>query len=363
MTTYHLSFQEYLDLNEAGLLQKWQNRILGRDEEGRTSLDKAHLTRHASDITGAATAATGIAQKGTKLAVNVATGNVVGAAVSIWGLISDAISGGSKAYKATKAALYVTEVKKHMTQLKKHLLENEELEEEAANAIIDAVFEVDEEIFDDIPANAWAEGTKRFAAGLAQGYDTIGDKIFAAVMAVVMKEWVEKMGGKAEGLKDIVTYMRGQRKQKIDFLSEPEVQEAMAEFEPPRVEKDLEDEVQQKSGVIRTVAQLREQIIKTLGWPRLPKNGDIGLMIYENQEYCKGPITLNEEIGQNWDIQVIQKWGWDQWIRGFRVQGKIKTIGSRCRWNEAYFGYETGLKNVMKWDARRNAWIVNIDPD
>ena len=363
------SFNEYAenrDLTEAGMLKNWKNRILGRDADNNSNLATAHAMRHKDDAIGAATGVGRLANNAAGLAGNIATGNVFGAAESIWKLISGAVSTGTKAYKAAGAALYVVEVRKHMAELKKHLAENEDLDDETVDAIIDAVFEVDTDLFGDVGEKTWAEGTKRFATGLAGGYDNIGNKIFAAVMAQVIREWVERMGGKVEGMQETIAKLRGEKAQKIDFLNEPEIADAMAEFDPPRVEKDLEQDVKQAPpGTPRTIGQLESKVVQMLKWPKIPQNGDIGYASEEGHDYCIGPITLNDStIVDKYDLDTIAKWGWDFWWRNFSVQGKIKVNNnSSCRWREPTFGYEARGSSAMKWDAAKRMWHVHFDPD
>jgi len=366
------SFNEYADnrdLMEAGMLKKWKNRILGRDDDAEDGVAMAHAKRHKDDAVGTATGVGSMINRVGGLAANVATGNVMGAVGSIWGLISDAVSTGTKAYKATNAALYVIEIRKHMAALKKHLAENEDLDDETADAIIDAVFEVDEKLFRKVSEEHWAEGTKRFAAGLAGGYDNIGDKIFAAVMAQVIREWVEEMGYKVDGIKASIAKLRGEKAQKIEFLNEPEIAEAMAEFDPPEVEKELQKDVKQlPPGTPRTINQLASQVGKIFKWPRLPRNGDLaGWVDEEGRVYCNGKLNLNNpEIFTDHDLKWIAEYGWTSWLRSFRVTGQVEIDrNAQCRWYpKAYFGYMGGeAKDMIKWNANKNMWVVNFDPD
>lgn len=370
------SFHEYVSrrgLNEAGMLKKHTDRILGRQEEPDAgnkvgSLVGVHAKRHKDAAIAVGTGAAGVTKHAGGLATNLATGNVIGAAGSVWGLISNAINAGSNVFKITKAGLYIVEIRKHMKELRKHLAEAEELDTEAIDAIIDAVFEVDEELFEsgEIGERTWAEATKRFAEGLHNGYDDLHNKIFAAVMAQVIREWMERMGGKVESMKDAISRLRGEKQVKLDFLEEPEIAAALAEFEPPEPEKELANHLpERRSQLLRgepqSEAEFEKKIFSTLGWPNMPRTGDMGYVAYRGHN--QGLITIIR--GFDYEDFVLDgqryKYSLQVYLRKNSIRGELKTDT-----NPSYkipWGYDAKFEQLPKWDATNRRWIVYADHD
>jgi hypothetical protein len=219
---------------------------------------------------------------------------------------------------------------------------------------IDAVFEVDENLFDDVSDKAWAEGTKRFAQGLMGGYDDIAEKIFAAVMAQVIREWVERMGGKVEEMKTTIAKLRGEKAQKIDFLQEPEIQQALAEFEGPEPHEDL------AAGITPTTQKQADAMAaKAMGWPRLPANGDPAYTMYGGANY--GVLKNVNNMVQLW---TIKQHGFEEAKRYFRFMASIVPDKKHTQeWSSWHDMVHVGYQEQPKWDAARKLWICDADPD
>jgi hypothetical protein len=200
-------------------------------ERGTQSLAQAIGTKGAGAGKDAAGSGAGLVGATARVAGNLATGNLVGAAVSAFDWIKHAAGFGAGMVGMTKAATNVQRIQQHQTSLKKHFMD-EGVDDADAGKIVEAIFEVKVEHIEQIPLHIWNPATAEFLQGLNASYEGIENKTFAAVLFQQLQEWMRKFQGHADELNDAIKSLLQQKRQKDTVLDDPEVKDILAHTDP-----------------------------------------------------------------------------------------------------------------------------------
>lgn len=309
-------------------------QVLGlQDEKGKTGLDK-HLAVQTAKAGGETAAGLGgVATNALKTAGHIATGNVVGAAFSIWDWIKSVAGAGAGLKSFGSAGALVYKVKQHKAGLTKFLT-NQGIPAASVTKIVDAIFEIDVESVEEIPPTVWGVTTAEFTKLLDSGYDDIDKKVFASVVHQQLLVWLKKYAGHAEGLEDAVRNLLKERQEKIAVLVSPKVKELVAQYRPT------------SSGAPD------DDILKTRDDPNdhLPEPWASSA----NQKPNEGDKAYTKYHGETY-VGKLQK------IPGYNAFFVLPD-GEKARYHD-HGGVHVGYDEPIKWDKEKGMWYAPADYD